>query len=109
MRITLPIQYLGRLSYPPTIPSRLGSPAPHLIAGPLERRHLYLRDPLPRKSHDLSPSQQDLSLMLSRALECAMAAQADWIVSGDRHLLALKHHAGSAIISLAHFLAELEK
>jgi predicted nucleic acid-binding protein len=37
-----------------------------------------------------------------------MAAQADWIVSGDRHLLALKRHAGSAIISLAHFLAELE-
>jgi putative PIN family toxin of toxin-antitoxin system len=45
----------------------------------------------------------------NRILECAMAAQADWIVSGDRHLLALKRHAGSGIISLAHFLAELEK
>jgi putative PIN family toxin of toxin-antitoxin system len=45
----------------------------------------------------------------NRILECAMAAQADWIVSGDRHLLALKRHAGSVIISLAHFLAELEK
>lgn len=45
----------------------------------------------------------------NRILECAMAAQADWIVSGDRHLLALKRHASSAIMSLADFLAELQK
>ncbi len=44
----------------------------------------------------------------NRILECAMAAQAEWIVSGDRHLLALKRHASSAIISLADFLAETQ-
>lgn len=45
----------------------------------------------------------------NRILECAIAAQADWIVSGDRHLLALRRHARSAIVSLADFLAELQK
>jgi putative PIN family toxin of toxin-antitoxin system len=45
----------------------------------------------------------------NRILQCAMAAQADWIVSGDRHLLALKRHQGSTIISLAGFLADLQK
>jgi putative PIN family toxin of toxin-antitoxin system len=45
----------------------------------------------------------------NRILECAMAAQADWIVSGDRHLWALKRHQGSTIISLAGFLADLQK
>lgn len=45
----------------------------------------------------------------NRILECAIAAQADWIVTGDRHLLVLKRHANSAIISLADFLAALEK
>lgn len=37
-----------------------------------------------------------------------MAAQAQWIVSGDRHLLSHKRHADSVIISLADFLAELK-
>jgi uncharacterized protein len=45
----------------------------------------------------------------NRILECAIAAQADWIVTGDRHLLVHKRHANSAIISLADFLAALEK
>lgn len=45
----------------------------------------------------------------NRILECAIAAQSDWIVTGDRHLLVLKRHANSAIISLADFLAALEK
>jgi len=45
----------------------------------------------------------------NRILECAIAAQADWIVSGDRHLLSLKRHADIAIILLADFLAELQK
>ena len=42
----------------------------------------------------------------NRILECAMAAQAERIVSGDRHLLALRRHAQSVIVSLADFLAE---
>lgn len=43
----------------------------------------------------------------NRILECAIAAQADYVVSGDRHLLALTRHAGSAMLSLSDFLAVL--
>ena len=45
----------------------------------------------------------------NRILECATAAQAQWIVSGDRHLLSHKRHADSVIISLADFLARLQE
>jgi putative PIN family toxin of toxin-antitoxin system len=45
----------------------------------------------------------------NRILECAIAAQADYVVSGDRHLLALKQHAGSTMLSLADFLVTLRK
>lgn len=45
----------------------------------------------------------------NRILECAIAAHAERIVSGDRHLLSLKRHGDSAIVSLADFLAELTK
>ena len=42
-------------------------------------------------------------------LACALAAQADWIVSGDAHLLNLKHYQGMRIINAAeavHSLAQ---
>jgi uncharacterized protein len=45
----------------------------------------------------------------NRILECAIAAQADWIVTGDRHLLSLKSYADSTIVSLADFLTGLSK
>ena len=45
----------------------------------------------------------------NRILECAMAAEAQWIVTGDRHLLGLGQHAGCRIISLADFLTELDR
>jgi len=45
----------------------------------------------------------------NRILECAIDAQADYVISGDRHLLALKRHADSTIISLADFLTTLQK
>ena len=45
----------------------------------------------------------------NRILECAIAAQAEYLVSGDRHILALKHHAGIRMISLAEFFTELRK
>lgn len=45
----------------------------------------------------------------NRILECAMAAQAEYLVTGDCHLLALEHHAGITMISLANFLAQLHK
>jgi uncharacterized protein len=43
----------------------------------------------------------------NRILECAIAAQAEFVVSGDRHLLALKQHANITMICLADFLKEL--
>lgn len=37
-------------------------------------------------------------------IECAVAAQAEYIVSGDKHLLDLKNYRGIQIIKAAHFL-----
>ncbi len=34
-------------------------------------------------------------------LDCALAAQADWIDSGDTHLLSLKNYKGMRIIDAA--------
>lgn len=45
----------------------------------------------------------------NRILECALAAQAEWIVSGDRHLLMLKKHGHITIVSLGDFLSTLQK
>jgi putative PIN family toxin of toxin-antitoxin system len=45
----------------------------------------------------------------NRILECAVAAQAEFVVSGDRHLLALKHHGNITMISLADFLTKLRR
>ena len=41
----------------------------------------------------------------NRILECAAAAGADAIVTGDREMLALGEHAGVRILSLAEYLA----
>jgi predicted nucleic acid-binding protein len=40
----------------------------------------------------------------NRILECAVAAQADLVVTGDHHLLALKEFEGIPIVRLADFL-----
>jgi putative PIN family toxin of toxin-antitoxin system len=40
----------------------------------------------------------------NRVLECALAGKADYIVSGDRHLLKLKAHAGIPILTARQFL-----
>ncbi|SRR5712691_488925 len=45
----------------------------------------------------------------NRVLECAVAGRADYIVSGDRHLLNLKQHAGIAILTTREFLDGLEQ
>jgi putative PIN family toxin of toxin-antitoxin system len=39
-----------------------------------------------------------------KILECAVAAGADLIVSGDKHLLKLKEHAGIPIVRLTDFV-----
>lgn len=43
----------------------------------------------------------------NRILECGVQAQADIIVTGDQHLLALKHYEGIILMRLSEFLARL--
>jgi len=45
----------------------------------------------------------------NRILECAIAAKADFIVTGDKHLLSLKHFQNISILKLSNFLEALEK
>lgn len=40
----------------------------------------------------------------NRVLECAAEGKADWIVSGDSHLLALKEYQGIPILKAVEFL-----
>ena len=40
----------------------------------------------------------------NRVLECAVAGKADWIVSGDRHLLRMGSYAGMAIVAVREFI-----
>jgi putative PIN family toxin of toxin-antitoxin system len=44
----------------------------------------------------------------NRILECAVAAEADFIVTGDKHLLSLKHFRNISIVTLSHFLEFLK-
>ena len=43
----------------------------------------------------------------NRILECAEEAKADLIVTGDRHLLSIRHFKGTEIITLSKFLKKL--
>ena len=45
----------------------------------------------------------------NRILECAIAAEAGFIVTGDRHLLSLKHFQNISILKLSDFLEVLTK
>jgi putative PIN family toxin of toxin-antitoxin system len=45
----------------------------------------------------------------NRILECAQAARADFIVTGDRHLLSLQRHGDSTVLTLTDFLARLRE
>lgn len=45
----------------------------------------------------------------NKFLECAVAGEADFIVSGDQHLLALKEYKGIKILKIAEFLQEIEE
>ncbi len=44
----------------------------------------------------------------NRILECALAAKADYIVTGDKHLLSLKEFQDIKIIRLSEFLENLK-
>ena len=45
----------------------------------------------------------------NRILECADAGNADYIVSGDNHLLRLKQHGNAPIMKVADFLRQLQR
>lgn len=57
-----------------------------------------------KKSISVAPDETD-----NRILECAVKAKANYIVSGDKHLLDLKEYEGIKIIAPAQFLKMLEK
>ena len=44
----------------------------------------------------------------NRVLECAQSSSSDYIVTGDKDLLDLKHHAGARILRPIEFLVLLE-
>jgi uncharacterized protein len=44
----------------------------------------------------------------NRVLECALAAKADYVMSGDRHLLELSSYEGIPILTVRQFLEETE-
>jgi predicted nucleic acid-binding protein len=63
-----------------------------------------------RAATSVRPSQKVAvlkDLPNNRILECALAAQAEVIVSGDRHHLDLKQFEGISILRLADFLPSL--
>ncbi len=45
----------------------------------------------------------------NRILECAVLAEADFIVTGDKHLLAFGHYQNTRIIRLAEFVEFVKK
>ena len=45
----------------------------------------------------------------NRILECAISVKADFIVTGDKHLLSLKNFQNISIVKLSNFLEVLEK
>ena len=58
--------------------------------------HLYLPDPLPTAT----PDRDDQMF-----IECAVAARADYLVTGDRgHLLSLKQVEGTPIVTASDYL-----
>jgi uncharacterized protein len=44
----------------------------------------------------------------NKVLECAQEAQADYIISGDKHLLKLKKHQQTAILKAKEFLEKIK-
>jgi putative PIN family toxin of toxin-antitoxin system len=45
----------------------------------------------------------------NRILECAVEVKADFIVTGDRHLLSLRHFQDTDIITLSYFLETIKR
>jgi len=101
--------------------------SPHLLG----EVHRVLTSPKLRALIRLSPEEEEALLRLlvedaeitpgtlevqvvtadpadNSVLACAMEGHADYIVSGDKHLLSLREHAGIPIITAREFLRILE-
>lgn len=58
----------------------------------------------PRQRLSICQDEED-----NRVLECAVEGRAEWIVTGDRHLLNLKSFQGMPIVTVANFLSHLRE
>jgi predicted nucleic acid-binding protein len=45
----------------------------------------------------------------NRVLECAIDGRAEWIISGDLHLLELQSYQGVKVVTVGDFLNQLER
>ena len=71
-------------------------PATDWLSAIRQAGHLYLPAPLPASTTD--PDDEMF-------IECAVAARADYLVTGDKaHLLAMKQAGGVAIVAVSDFL-----
>jgi len=62
-----------------------------------------------RKSVEVIKSETTLNIIKddpsdNKILECAVSGKADYIISGDKHLLALQEHRGIKILNSSDFL-----
>jgi predicted nucleic acid-binding protein len=46
---------------------------------------------------------------VTKFIECALVAGARWIISKDRHLLALRQYQAISILTTAEFIAQLDR
>lgn len=97
------LQELDRVLHYPKLQERYRLP---------EKRIRHFLRLLARQAVTVAPPQQLAIIEVdppdNRYLECALRAEAEVIVSGDRHLLALGEYEGIQILSPAGFLAFLK-
>jgi hypothetical protein len=70
-------------------------------------QYIYLKAEIVRPRKSLNVVQEDPSD--NKFLECAIEGKADYLVSGDNHLLKLKEFEKVKIISVTDFLSIIEK
>ena len=94
---------LARVLHYPKLQNR------YRLAQPKIERLLHL---LQRQALEVNPTEEVAAIEVdpddNRYLECAVAAEAEFIVSGDRHLWSLGSYQGIQILAPAGFLAVLQ-
>jgi len=78
---------------------------PDLIAVLNRRVNRYARIVVPKTTLDVVEQNSSDN----RFLECAVEGNANYLVSGDRHLLALKRFGETEIVTPTNFLQRLER